>query len=278
MPLPENYSPWELLQSVVTRIQNRRVRDSFNDLGGDDWEPDISSSRGALRQACTIADVDTAPMVLIRLLLFYFLVENAERFKTPVYGIPITAFQASRKFKPQVVLFFQEDHQDVEPGYSPVTGEISFRIMNEESSTITQTKLKTIAQKIKTLFMTGSGFIWKKGKVMCSYTDKEKGYQMVLYCRNKTEGRRVIEQVLDIQGHTPKWSKMNVRENEEPATAYPTIPANINVMGQTQKEPRSLPIADVRFQYAISHIWGRRNPVYLADNAGIFRTAYEKSY
>lgn len=278
MPLPENYSPWELLQSVMMRVQNRRVRDSFTDLGGDDWDPDITTSRGALRQACTIDDNDTSVMVVLRLLLFYFLVENGERFKTPVYGIPITAFQASRKFKPQVTLFFQEDHQDIEPGYSPVTGEISFRLMNEESNTITVTKLKAIALKVKTQFMAGNGFVWKKGKVMCSYTDKEKGYQLVIYCRTETEGKRVIEQVLDLQSHAPQWKKLNKRNNDDPSSAYPTIPGNMTVLGKVQKEPRILPIADVRFQYAIANIWGRPQPVYLADNSGIFPTAYEKSY
>lgn len=54
--LPNNFSEWEHLQSVLIRAQNKFVREEFKDLGGDDWIPDINTPRGSLRQACTHKD------------------------------------------------------------------------------------------------------------------------------------------------------------------------------------------------------------------------------
>ena len=47
------------------------MREYFSDLGGESWEPEITSNRGALRVACTMNDADTATMMLMRLYLFY---------------------------------------------------------------------------------------------------------------------------------------------------------------------------------------------------------------
>ena len=98
--------------------------------------------------------------------------------QAPWVGMPKGSLDPTRKYKPQIFLYFKEDLDDVEEGYAPVEGKISFRLMNEDSESITRTKLTTIANKIKTEFGQGNGFTWKKGKEYYSYTDKEKGYQL----------------------------------------------------------------------------------------------------
>ena len=67
-----------------------------------------------------------------------------------LYGIPLDDLQASRKFKRQVTLYFKEDENDVEDGYRPTWGEISFKLMSDSSTTITKTELITLSNKIKT--------------------------------------------------------------------------------------------------------------------------------
>lgn len=265
MPLPENFSPPEFLQDITRRVINQEVREWFRDVGPDDWDPDISTARGALRVGCTHLENDSHLMTVHRLLLFYLAVRKAQDLQASIYGIPSTAFQARRKFKPQIQLYFREDLNDVDAGYSPLEGEISFRIMGEEYDTLSRAEALNYANRIKTLFAIGPGFVWRKGKVMCTYTDWNRGYQLQLLCRDKAEGKRVVEQVLDIQQHTPDWKKFNVSENDEPSQAYPTIPPLEVIMGESVRMPRSRPIGDVRFRNAVLIIHGKPNPLALID-------------
>jgi hypothetical protein len=271
MPLPDDFSPWEHLQTVVMQTYNRKVREEFSDLGAEDWDPDIATSRGSLRVACTVLDDDSAVMVQIRMQLFYFILRKAGDLQTPIYGIPVPSFQEARKFRPQIQLYFQEDEQDIEEGYAPVTGEISFRLMNQTPETLSEGEIHTYANKVKAAFGTAHGFIWKKGRTLCAYTDRNRGYQLQLLCYNESEGRRVIEQVLDIQSHTPDWKYLNVSTNAEPLSRFPIIPPTEVIVGKSRRTPRQRPIADVRFRYAALHVHGAPNPWILIDLSGYHR-------
>ncbi|WNZ28179.1 hypothetical protein HJG54_35285 (plasmid) [Leptolyngbya sp. NK1-12] len=261
-------SPWEHLQSVLMRTQNPIVREEFRDIVDDD---DISIPRGSLKVACLLQDNDSATQTMLRLMLFYIILRKAQDLQVPIYGIPVPSFQEARKFRPQIQLYFQEDFNDVEPGYSPVTGEISFRLMNENGETLNETEARQYANRVRTAFAAGAGFVWRKGKLMCSYTDRARGYQLQLLCRDKAEGKRVIEQVLDIQNHAPDWKYLNVSENDQPTARFPTLPPTDFIYGKNRRLPRQRPIADVRFQYAVLHIHGVNPPIVLVDRSGIFR-------
>lgn len=268
MTLPDNFSPWEHLQSVLLRAHNPLVREEFRDVGGDDWDPDITVPRGSLRVACTLRDDDSALMTLIRLHLFYYTLRKASDLQAPIYGIPVAGFQEARKFRPQIQLHFQEDAQDVEQGYAPVTGEISFRLMRDDAESLSMAEVRNYAQKVRTNFATGNGFVWQKGRVMASYEDRERGYGLRLLVRSKAEARRVIEQVLDIQGHAPNWERLNISESEDPAGRFPIVPGTDMILGQSRRRPRQRPIASVRFQAAYLHIHGMPNAVVLIDLTG----------
>jgi hypothetical protein len=188
MPLPANFSEWEHFQSTLIRTQNRIVREEFNDVGDDDWEPDIGTSRASLRVACTLKDTDNGFLTIGRLFLYYFILRKCRDLVHPVYGSVIGGDGPVRRHRPQITLYFQEDYSDIEPGYAPVTGEISIRLMNETAVSLTEANLRTYATKIKTSFTTGGGFVWRKGKESSSYADWDKGYQLQLLVRDKTEG------------------------------------------------------------------------------------------
>jgi hypothetical protein len=269
MPLPEGFNEFEFLQDLIRRWQNRIVKEEFGDLGGDDFDPDITISRHALRHACTWKDNDTAEMGLMRLYLYYFIHRKAQDLQQPIYGIPTTAFQESFKFKPQISMYFQEPEDDVEVGFGAVTGEISIRIMNEETHTITQSKINQLATRIRDNFARPP-FRWRKGKDMASYFDKAKGYQLKILCRDQAEARRIVEQVLDIQGHTPNWKNLNFSQNLEPSQAFPTLPPTEIILGKRCILPRKRPIAEVVFRYAVLHLHGKSNPICLVDRSGIF--------
>ena len=94
-----------------------------------------------------------------------------------VYGIPTTIYQENNKFVPQILLYFIEDIEDVEENWNPVAGLVKVRVVGESYDTITEAKALTLANKIKTEFAANNGYIWRKGKVICSYKDLDAGLQ-----------------------------------------------------------------------------------------------------
>jgi hypothetical protein len=263
---------WELWQQVARRVYNRQVDREFRDLPIENAEAiDLTIPRHALYFACRLRDEDSAIMTACKMQLFYFALRKAQDLQTPVYGIPVPSYQEARKFKPQIELYFQEDPSDVESGFSPVTGRISFRLMNEESETLVASEARTYARRIETEFGRANGFVWRKGRNQVTYTDPRRGYALRILCTTRAEGKRVVEQVLDIQGHSPNWEYLNYSENDQPSSAHPAIPPRRRVYGEQRRMPRSRPVAQVRFRYALLHIHGMPNPVVLVDRANIFR-------
>ena len=264
----------EQVQSTIRRFLNEEVREWFKDLDFDTIN--TSSARGALLRACKHDDSDSFLLTLGRAMLFDSLIR--QRFAgffgntTGAGDVGTTTMRTGvlRKTKPQVVLYFIEDLADVSPEYAPVDGRISFRLMDHTSDSITPTDVNNYRQRIESRFSNNGGFVWKKGKLMCSYSDWSKGYQLQLLCKTETEGKRVVEQVLDIQNHTPDWSFFNAEENNQPAEAYPTVPERVRIYGLTRRLPRRRPIADVRFQFSRLHINGVPNPIILADRTRLF--------
>jgi hypothetical protein len=273
--MPQPPQPAENLQDIIKKWFNREVREYFSDLNIDEnWDPDLTSSRASLANSCQHKDEDSLLQTLLK--AWFFEHVKSQTYRVPYYGIPVNDFQENRRFKPQIKLYFREDLEDVEPSYTPVAGEITFRLIDHTSETITPTVAATFANRIKLAFgADGSGYIWRKGKDMASYSDWGKGYQLQLLVRSETEGRELIGKVLDIQNDTPIWSKMNYSTNEEPMAAYPTIPAQDFIYGETRRVPRKRPIASCRFQYALLHVQGIASPIVLYDRSYTYASALE---
>lgn len=261
MPLPTDFNEWYNLREAIQAEHNKAVKKLYSKTPDDD----ISTPKSRLKHTALIKDTDSADMVLLRLFFHYFIARRTRDLIQPVYGSPLPDVQAERRFKPQVFLYFLEDLQDVEAGFPPVAGEITFRLMNQDSNTITMTEIKAIAQRVKSGFMAGAGRTWKKGKDMATYIDKKKGYQLQLLVRSKTDAKALITDVLAIQNHTPEWEKLNYQENDQPTERYPTIPGKHNVLGKLENLPRRRPIAEVRFQYALLHLHGTTRVIPLCD-------------
>lgn len=273
MVLPQGFSEWEHLQNALMQTYNRVVRAEFSDTGDENWDPTITTPRASLRVACTIKDSDSALMVHLRMSLFYMVLRKASDLQLPVYGIPVDEYHAAVTFRPQIQLYFQEDSDDVEPGYAPVTGEIGFRLMNETSESVTQANVNNWANKIKTNFATGANFTWRKGRLKCAYYDREKGYRLQLLVTTEAEGKRVIEQVLDIQNHAPDWEYLSVVETRESSSRFPTIPPTKTIVGKPRRMPRRRPVATVKFRHALLFVYGLPQPIVLVDTSMRYRDA-----
>lgn len=277
MPLPEGFSEFEFLQDTIRRVQNRIVRTDFRDLGDENWDPDITTGRGALRHACTLKDEDSADMLLMRLWLYYIILKKAQDLHPAIYGVPVTSFHETLKFHPQIRLYFLEDADRVESGYSQVEGEITFRLVGETENTINEAKAKVYANKIRTLFCSGAGFVWRKGRQKWVYKDTKRGYDFRLLATSESEARRVIEQVLDIQSHSPNWDLLKDATKVKDNTLASPIPGNHFVYGKTRRKPRHRPVAYVRFRYAELKVWGLPNDIVLVDNTATRRNALVKA-
>lgn len=263
MSLPEGFSSWEHLQSVLMHSYNRVVRESFRDLGDDNWDDDITTARGSLRVACTIKDDDSAVMANLRMMLFYMTLRQASDLHPPLYTIPADTYQQSVKFMPQVTMFFEEDLEDTESGYTRINAEVSFRLYNESPETFTPTEALSLANKIKAEFATGGGYRWHKGRIKVSYKEPEKGYNFLVYGYTKADAIGVIRKAMSIQGHVPDNDKMTVVERENNP---PIVPPVQRVYGESRRAPRRMPIGWVRFKYAELHIHGMPNAITLVDS------------
>jgi hypothetical protein len=271
MPLPENFSPAEHLQDAILLTQNKIVRTEFNDVGDDNWAADVSTPRASLRVACTHLEGDSIDMTVLRLWLFFGILRKAKDFHPDVFGIPSTSFQETTRYHPQIHLYFEEKFSEAEAGYKPLRSQVSLRLMNETTDTLTKAEILVIANKIKSLFSTAVPFHWKRGKELFSYVDQQHGYYFQLLCFNNVEAKKVIEQVLDIRSHTPNWKLLNKKTNDEPVTSYPTIPVSKTILGKSYKQPRRRPVGTVYFSHAVLHIHGKPNPVVLVDPGKNFK-------
>jgi hypothetical protein len=260
-------SNWKNLRDFLRKTHNREVNEWFADI--PNAIPDNSSSRQQAKRACLILPKESQNSALLKSLTFRFVVQRTH-LRPHIFGTPIGTVDSQRKYRPQIVLEFAEDEFDVVGGYGRVDGRVSFRLMNETSNTVRKTELIAMANKIKTEFGVNNGYIWKKGKDLASYVHKNKGYQFQLLVRNKQDAKDLISKVLSIQSDSPDWKYLSYKESDDAISAYPTIPGNQNILGQSYKEPRIRPIASVRFQYAYCSVWGRPNPVVLYDRSLLF--------
>lgn len=257
---------WERLQSVLMQVQNRRVREFFKDL---DSSPIATQGRAALKDACLLEDNDTATIALIRLMLYYLVLEGGEALHPPIYSTPVDNYQQRITFRPQVTLFFREDSADVEDGYAPITAELSFRLRSADEN-ITPAEAQLLANKIRNEFATGAGYRWRKGRMLLSYTDIEKGYLLNVYAASESEGREVIRKIMSIQGDT--LNDDNLKFNQLASTP-PTVPPTRLIYGKSRRLPRKRPVGWVRFTWAEMHVWGVQNAIVLVDRSGRRRTA-----
>jgi hypothetical protein len=260
MALPDNFSEWEHLQSTLLRYHNKLVREEFSDVTDDDA---LDIPRGSLKIACLLKDDDTAEMTNIRLTLFFMHARKAADMQAPLFGIPISEFEDKVTYKPQVNLLFQQDPDATPQKKSPITAEISFRLMNETPQTITEAELTTIARRIKAEFGTSGGYLWRKGKTLVTYRNRSQGMELKIYAYNESEGLEVIRKVCDAAAKPYIDDSVTVHESK---ASFPANPGTQVILGRSRPNRIKRPISYVRFVRATCSIHGLPNPVVLVGH------------
>jgi hypothetical protein len=249
---------------------NAEVYRHFKDTDG-------SASRTAVRDVCLIGAKDSRITAESKMRFFYERVLKVQ-YKPDVYALPNDEIKSRRRGRPKVVLHFSQfnkySHHVINPDtdkpititpVTPITGQISFRIMDETSDSMTKAKATTIANKIKSIFAGATPYKWDKGRTMFTYNQWDKGYAFKLLCATETDAKNLVTKVLDIQGHTPDWKRFNTVTNDDPLSKYPENPGTEIIMGETVKQERERPVETVQFRYAYMTLEGRRKPVSLVD-------------
>jgi hypothetical protein len=255
MVLPNNFSPADHLQDLVKKVWNKEVRNHFKDLGGDDWNPNLNTSRAQYRVGCTHLENDTISMTHLRCMLFEKILNDSVTKYQYVFGIPKDKLDGEITYIPQISLYFCQKSIDVEPGKHFAEGEITFRWSGETANTVSLAKIELLANKIKSKFAQPNTYKWEKGKNYYYYLDKENGYDFRLLAKNITHAKQVIGDVLSIRGHTPAWdSKLKFTEHDNPTQAFPSNTGREIVLSKSRKRPIRRPEVDVYFRYAILNI------------------------
>ncbi len=270
MVLPTNFDDTEHLQAVIRRYLNSQIKKDFADLNdaNGNWEPGIGTSRSSMRKALTHEDTDSLIATGVRMTLYYFTYGKARQMQPGVFGVVVEQFDKSRKYRPQVTLGFQQKVSNINGAYQPEESEISFRLMNKTSATITQANITTLINKIKAEFGGATPYKWEKGKKLYYYVDQELGYQFQLLCKTELQAKDIINKVMDIQSHTPDFKKLKLNTATDEAATYPNTPGNISILGETLKLPRARPELDVYFRWATLVIQYRKKPLVLMDTVG----------
>jgi hypothetical protein len=260
MAVPPEFSETEHLQNLIRRYINKAVREDFSDLGGDDWDPDLTTTRGSMRHGLTHQDNDSMQVTLARMFLYYFTFGKALKESTLIEMTD--RLYEDFTYRPEIKLYFSQSRFDAEKGVAPVHGQITYRLINETSATLTPANVKTRANKIKTLFAEPSLFVWHKGKRKYTYLDIPNGYDIRILTRDETEAKRVIEQFLDIENKTPDFDKLT---EHNPSRTYPSATQTKLIYGKQRKVPRWRPTEDVKFRYASIKIHGLPFVQYIVD-------------
>jgi hypothetical protein len=253
-------SPVQTLFEVVLTEHNLLVEQYFPEIDPTKLEEPAS----VLKANSLMTSDDTFDVMMLRMWLFFVYLQRASAWQGATYSIPVDTYQSTHKFKPKVVLKFTENPAEVEPGFSAITAEVSFRIVKVPPIEINEPYARNLALKIKELFAL-THFTFKKGKVLVTYKDHDRGYDFQLYVFSKSQAIKVIEEVLAIQGDPFDETLVKTHDSDK---VYPAIPPLIPVYGKQVRAPREYPVGDVVFRGAELHIWGKNGAINLVDTTG----------
>ncbi|NEP37392.1 MAG: hypothetical protein F6K38_40195 [Moorea sp. SIO3B2] len=206
------------------------------------------------------------------MLLFVFYTNYIHTLMPAMYGWPVEDYEKVKTYKNiQVKLFFSQltiDDRTKRPLWK-YNSQITFRLVDETTETFTEAKAKALAEKIyKTLV--NPQMHWNKGKIRVSYND-DQGYRFSLDCKDEAEGKRVMRQIMSIQGHTMEEGKTRVSKIDG---GFPNNPGTHKVYGKITKKVSQRPEVKVEFTHAVALVWSKGEPVGLVGPRHKLRSAF----
>lgn len=251
----------ERFQDFCRKFINRKVREHFTDLGGDDWQPDFNVSRHFTRWVCTHTDNDPMMLTLGRLLVYFFKVQGL--LEEPIFAMPATNLIESVLTVAQVILYFQESARDAvinKRPYRPLMAQHSIRVRDKFESA---NSVNALAKKVNQIFNTPA-FAYDKGRLKFTYRDRSKGHLLIITAINEAEARTVINKILNIVDETPDWDLLYESKSNRNFNKTEKFKAG----GETYKKPQNRPLGKVKFSHAELHIPNLAGNITLIDKRG----------
>ena len=266
MPLPPNFSSWRHFHGVLVRTHNPTVQAFFSKLESDLGRGDSGKKKAIqqIRTACTIRVNDSAIVASGKVALFNsYAIAKSVGVEGDFYAMPIEDYHERVRLKPQVVLLFRQPRDEVPDGRRAIEAQIGFRWRKESPS---KGDAASLANRIDSEFgWRDRPYKWERGAVIGSYVDPDRGYRLKLYVKNQSEGREVIEKVLNLQNdsfdrnfYSYSKTERQLRDGTERQT----------ILGESRKLPRERPSGRVAFYRAELKVWGVRPDVTLVDYSG----------
>jgi hypothetical protein len=140
--------------------------------------------------------------------------------------------------------------------------------MEETTQTLTEGKLKTIAQRIKTSFNSDAESKWYRGRNMAVYYAPEKGMSLKIQTDTKDHATELIKTICQIAGEPFNSEFLRYSTPDDPTGSFPAATGNQTIMGKSYKKPIRRQICTVRFRYAVAIVHGRPTPIPLFDKSG----------
>lgn len=261
---------WSNLRDFLRKSYNKEVNEWFADIPDD--APDNLSSRKQSKRACLILPNESQNMANIKMMSFRYICQQVH-LRPDVFGFNFDQINESVAYRPQVKLVFRQDAAAVPAGKRAVEGELTFRLVNETSESMTPAKAKILALKIKQEFAIGNGFVWKKGKHLVSYKDPELGLNSNILAISEAEGIEVAKKLVDVTDGIYDQDKLTDHNPKRDSVTNPT--GTEKVYGKQQKKTRWRPVANCRFQYAVLTIARLQYRVILVDRSKTYLNAIE---
>lgn len=252
---------------------NAEVYRHFKDVPEAETSPG-GTNRKALRDSILIGAKDSRTTALGKIQYFRDQVQQVH-LKPNVYGIPSDTYKETVEFRPEVWMYFDQDRTAIPEGRTRIKAEISFRLMNETTATITEANAQILATAIASEFASGgTEYVFTKGKYIVYYKDISLGYRLRIYATNATERENVVKKVLAIQNHSYDVDKLSVSEPKKNSVNNPS--GRERVYDQNVKKRRWRPTTNVRFRYVVLELSGLLDDVILVDTTGKYRDALVK--
>lgn len=127
--------------------------------------------------------------------------------------------------------------------------ENSIRLIKKDAATFDDAKTAELARLVRTKF---NQMFLDLGKDSYSYTNPKQGVRLQqMYLKDVSQARSLVEQILDLNGESPKWELLVLHASVSPETAYPETPDKYLVAGTSVRLPQRRPLGRVSFAHAL---------------------------
>jgi hypothetical protein len=252
---------WPRLRKILRTgdSYNREVYEWFKDAN------DIPN-RKTLRDYLLITAKDSRTTAMAKMQFFREQVQKTHLRGGYFVGTPKSDFDESVIYKPEVTLYFQQNKESVPKGKTAKNARISYRLMNETSSSLTKTELKNLAKKIYDDFATPI-YRFNKGKVISWYVSPSEGLHLQIYGHTEEIGETVIKKVLS---HRNLTFDNNIFKSTTPKRNSDSTPGTVNILGEPREKPVWRPTVFVEFEHASINLHNDNVIRILCDVSGLY--------